>query len=259
MSAPDGQRVEQAADLLDQVRQRQERDEPVLLAAGSRVDRVDRRERRCRGSASRPWACRSCREVKTSLEQVLAAGVAARRRPGPPSRAGRVVVRLGGQGVDGRASGTARAARRADPARRGRCRWPGAAPRPASTIRSIASGAMRRSSGTTIDAGPDRPEVDGRQLGRRRRPGQQPVAGLEPERAQPPGHDPAPPVELAEAPVGVELPSSRRRPEGRPVAVSVATASSRMSSRVSMAAKPTPAATADEGRSAGTDPARPTR
>ena len=69
-----------------------------------------------------------------------------------------------------------------------------------SAIRSIASGAIRRSRGTTTTPGPDRAVVDGRQLGRRRRPGQQPIAGLQAERAQPPGDDPAPPVELVEAP-----------------------------------------------------------
>ena len=50
-------------------------------------------------------------------------------------------------------------------------------------------------------ARPDRAVVDGGQLGRRGRPGEQAIAGPQAKRAQPPGHEPGSPVELSEAPV----------------------------------------------------------
>jgi len=52
------------------------------------------------------------------------------------------------------------------------------------------------------EAGAHRAEVGCRQLGGRGRPGQQPIAGLETERAQPPGRDPRSTIELAIAPRG---------------------------------------------------------
>jgi hypothetical protein len=48
---------------------------------------------------------------------------------------------------------------------------------------------------------PHRPEIDGRQRGGRRRPCEQPVAGLEPERSEPPRSEAAASIELVEAPV----------------------------------------------------------
>ena len=80
-------------------------------------------------------------------------------------------------------------------------------------------------------AGPHRPEIGRRQVGRRRRPGQQPVARLEPERAQPPGGEPRPAVEVAVRPArgrAVVEPEAERVL----VAVCAATASSSRSSRV---------------------------
>ena len=79
-------------------------------------------------------------------------------------------------------------------------------------------------------AGPHGAEVDGGQLGARRRPGEEPVARLEPARAQPPGGQPAAPVQLAVAPGllravvaaqaqrGPRRRSARRRPRGGPPA-----------------------------------------
>jgi hypothetical protein len=69
------------------------------------------------------------------------------------------------------------------------------------TMFSIASDDMRRSSGTRTSRAAHRPEVDGREGRGRRRPGQEPVARLQPESAQAPCRQAASPVELAEAPV----------------------------------------------------------
>ena len=49
-------------------------------------------------------------------------------------------------------------------------------------------------------SGPDRPEVGGREIGGRRRPGQEPVARVEAERPEPPRGDPRPAIELAIGP-----------------------------------------------------------
>ena len=56
----DRQRVVQPDRLLEQVRQRQQRDDPVLHPRHDPVERFDRRRRRCRGRASRPSGCPSC-------------------------------------------------------------------------------------------------------------------------------------------------------------------------------------------------------
>jgi hypothetical protein len=128
-------------------------------------------------------------------------------------------------------SGSARARLARDRARRARCRGSGAAPE-AATMPSTASVDMRRSSGTRIEAGPHRPEIGRRQLRRRRRPGQQPVARLEPERPQAPAPRSATPSSSRYVQLVVD-PSSSPEAERVLFAGRAATASSRRSSRVS--------------------------
>ena len=69
------------------------------------------------------------------------------------------------------------------------------------------------------EPGVHRAVVGGRQLRRRRRPGQDPVARLEVQRPQAPRRDPRPPVELAEAPVHRRAVVAAQ-PERLPIAVS---------------------------------------
>ena len=197
----DRQRVEQPDRLLEQVRQRQQRDEPVLHRRDDPVERSRSRRRRCRGRASRPSACPVVPEVKTSSKTSLGGRAAARPPTCASQSGGKVVVGLGGERLDGRRREAVEAGLARIRARRGpvpRIRWRGAGRADDALDRVGRHAQVERDED---QAGPHRPEVGGRQLGRRRRPGQQPVARLEAERAQPPGGDPRPPVELAVRPV----------------------------------------------------------
>ena len=130
----------------------------------------------------------------------------------PVGRERRVVVgRFGRERLDGRRREVAEADLARVRARRGRSRGSGGAAPDAATI---ALDRVRRH--PQVERDEDEPrahraEVRGRQLRRRRRPGEDPVAGLRPSARSRQAASRAPPVELAVGPV-VGRPSSCRRP-----------------------------------------------
>ena len=137
---------------------------------------------------------------------------AARPRPAPPSRAGSVSSGSADSVLDGRGREAARGRPRAGRARRGRCRGAGGMAPDLSTIRSTASGAIRRSSGTNIEPRVHRAEVRGRQRGRRRATTSAPGRPARARAREPPRRDPAPPPHLAVRSSATSIPSSRRSP-----------------------------------------------
>ncbi len=169
----DGQGVEQGDRLLHEVRQRQERNEPVLLGRDRVVGGLDRRDDvRVAEHHALGGARGAARE--DDLEQVGGG----RSWPGSDllGPVGRPVgVRFGGEVLDGRGREVLEAG--------------------LARVRGVATGADREARGLRLlgdpldrigrhpqverddhDADPHRPEVDGRQCGRRRRPGQHPLA-----------------------------------------------------------------------------------
>ena len=210
----DIERVVQPDRLLEQVRQRQQRHEPVLHRRDDPVERLDRCDDVVVGQHhALRRAGRAAREDE--LEELVRRRAASRRPGAPPSRPGRAgssVGRLGRQCVDRRRRevgqaglrGIGRVAARAEDRGGGRPTR-GRSP-------SIASARHPQVERHEDEPGVHRAEVGGRQLGRRRAPGQDPVARLQVERAQPPGGDPRPPIELAVGPVRRSMPSSWRRP-----------------------------------------------
>ena len=162
----DVERVEQPDRLLEQVRQRQQRDDPVLHRRDDPVHRPDRGEDVVVGEHhALRRAGRARREDE--LEDVGRGRAAARRRPAPPSRPGSV---SSGSAVSASRRVVGNASR---PASRG-----SGASRPVPRIRCFALGA----GGDPLDrvgrhpqverdedeARPHRPEVGGGQLRRRR-------------------------------------------------------------------------------------------
>ena len=146
---PDRQRVVQPDRLLEEVRQGQERDDPVVHRRDDPVERLDRRRPRCRGRASRPSGVPVVPEVKTSSNTSVGWRGRASPPAASPSPAGRS-HRARRRSRRPSSSGSARAEPRAGPGRRGPCPGSGGARRTPRTTPSIASGDMRRSSGTRI-------------------------------------------------------------------------------------------------------------
>ena len=194
---PDRERVVQPDRLLEQVRQRQQRDDPVLHRRDQAVERLDRRDLVVVGEHD---ALRTAGRAggEDELEDVAGGGRIPAGELGLPVRREGVI----GFGRD-RAERGGREAVQAGLAR----------------IRGVAAlaedeMARARDADDALDrvgrhaqverdqdeAGAHRAEVGRRQLGGRGRPGQQPIAGLETERAQAPGRDPRATIELAIAP-----------------------------------------------------------
>ena len=197
----DAQRVEQPDRLLEEVRQRQERHDPVFEVRHDRVERLDRGqdvvvgEHHALRDAGRP-------RREHELEDV----VLVRRLPGglgrfPVGREGRDRRRRARRrGLRGSSSGTcSRRASRGSGASRPvpRMRW-----RVSAALHDVLDGLDRHAQVQrhVDEASAHRPEVGGRELRHGRAPGQDPVARLEAEGPQAPGRDPAPPLELAEGP-----------------------------------------------------------
>ena len=148
---PDVERVVQPDRLLEQVRQRQQRHEPVLHRRDDPVERLDRGDDVVVGRASRPSGVPVVPDVKTSSNDLVRRSGAPRPPGAPPSRAGRP-----GRPASGSAQSAstvvvgksleAGLARVGGVAARAQDEVPGA--RTPSTMPSTASGDIRRSSGT---------------------------------------------------------------------------------------------------------------
>ncbi len=213
----DAHGVEDQCDLLEQVRDRQQRDGAVLLLGEQVVGRVHRPDQ---VAVSQHHAFRLAGRARgeDDLGQVLAAGA-------PPGVDLRLPVgREGGVGLRGKLLGDG-GGEVLEPRVGG--------------VRGVAAGAEHEVAGVRAghdpldragrhaqverhggDAGPHRPEVEGRHGRARRRPDQQPIAGRQPERPKPPGDDPAAPVQLAVGPV-LGRPVVAAHAEGEPIAVAV--------------------------------------
>ncbi len=170
---PDAQRVEEPDRLLEQVRERQQRHDPVLQVRHDRVEGLDRARARCRGRASRPWACPVVPEVKTSWK--TSSGVGGSQAACCASQSGGKVGRRGGSGAQGveRSSwgSVARRASRGSGASRPvpRMRWRGSA-RADDPLDGL--GRHAQVERHVDQPRPHRPEVGGRELRHRRGPGQ---------------------------------------------------------------------------------------
>ena len=185
----DGERVVERGDLLEQVRQRQQRDDAVLLRRDDVVRGLDRREDVAVGEHHALGRARRARR-EDDLDEVVERSAAASRRPAPPSRPATTRRAAAARSSTVEVGNVLEAAPRADPARRGRSRSRGVAPRPSPrSARSRRAPSAGRAA-PAIDARAHRPEVHRRQLGRRGRPRQEPVAGREPEGAEPPRDEP---------------------------------------------------------------------
>ena len=195
---PDRQRIEQADRLLEQVRQRQDRHDAVLHRGHDPVERFDRGEDIVVGEHHALGRTRGPGR-EHELEQVLRRGRWPARRPAPPSRPGTTrparPTRVSTVVVGNRSRRASRGSGASRPVPRIRCRAPDA---PTDHLDRV--GRHPQVERDEHQAGPHRPEVGRRQLRRRGRPGQQAVAGLEAERAQPPGGQARAAIELAEAP-----------------------------------------------------------
>ena len=213
MSRADIERVVQPDRLLEQVRQRQQRHDPVVHRRDDAMERLDRGDDVVVGQHhALRRAGRAAREDE--LEDLVGRRAGPRPPGGPPSPAG---TRDRRPPARRHSASTVVVGKSARPASRGsgasrpvpsiRCRAPRRAddrrrPRPP----TCAGRAAR------TRAGRHRPVVRrGRSSGVDGLPGEDPVARLEVEGAQAPGRDPGPPVELAIVHCVVD-PSSRRIP-----------------------------------------------
>ncbi len=211
----DRQRVEQGDRLLHEVRQGQERDEPVLLRRDRVMSGLDRRddvgvgEHHALGRAGRAGREDDLEEVGWDRARPAADLVRPIGRP--------VCVRLRGEVLDERG----REALEASLA--GVRGVPAAAERQVCRLRLLGDpldglGRHPEIERDDDDLGPHRPEVDRGQGRRGWGPGQEAVAGSQTGRAQPPRDGPAPPVELAVRP-RLRGPVVAPKGERRPVAV----------------------------------------
>ena len=173
-SAPTDERVEQPDRLLEQVRQRQQRDDPVLHRRDDPVERLDRGDDVVVGEHH---ALRRAGRARgeDQLEDVGRGGWRPRGRAGPPSPAG-----TSSSGSAARAS-TVVVGKRSRPASRGsgasrpvpriRCRAPERGHDPLDRV-----GRHPQVERDEDQPGAHRAEVGRRQLRRGWRPGQEPVA-----------------------------------------------------------------------------------
>ncbi len=190
--------VEQPDRLLEQVRQRQQRDDAVVHPRDDRVEGLDARDDVVVGehhALRRPGRPRG----EDQLPDLVRTGPLPGRQLRLPVGRERV-VRVGRERVDGR---------RREPFQLRVARIGGVPSRaedellrgglPDDVLDRVGRHAQVQRD--EDQPRPHRPEVHGREGRGGRRPGQQPVARLQPERAQAPRRQPAAPVELAEAPV----------------------------------------------------------
>ena len=204
----DVERVVQRDRLLERVRQRQQRHDPVLHRVDDPVERhrsgehVGVGQHHALGIAGRP-------RREHELEDVGGRRARPRRQLRlPVGREG--VVRVGGQVLDDRRGEPLEP----DLARVGRVA--AAAEQQADGTRLVDDPRDRVRGHPGVERDEDQPrvhraEVGGGQRGRRRGPGQHPIARVEPERLEPPGRDPAPPEDSAYVQCHVD-PSSVRSP-----------------------------------------------
>ncbi len=210
----DAQRIDQADRLLEEVAQGQDGDDPVVERRQDVVDRLERREEVVVGDHDALRGAGGARR-EDQVPDILGTRPLPRVELGlPVGREGRGIG-FGREGIDGRRRkilqagrcGIRRVATRAED----QVAWLGAAEDPGDRVR-----AHLEVEGDQDQPGAHRPEVGGRQLRARWRPGQDPVARLQSElMAEPPGGQPAAPVELAIGPGRartVVVPQPDRRP-----------------------------------------------
>ena len=208
---PDRERVVQPDRLLEQVRQRQQRDDPVLHRRDQAVERLDRRDLVVVGEHD---ALRAAGRAggEDELEDIAAGGRIPAGELGLPVLGERVVW-IGRDRAE---------RRRREAVQAGFARIRGVA---ALTEDEMACardaddafdcvGRHAQVERDQDEAGAHRAEIRCRQLGGRGRPGQQPIAGFETEGSKPPCRDPGSTIELAVAPRGrrtVVEPEAQRR------------------------------------------------
>ena len=212
---PDIERVVQPDRLLEQVRQRQERDQPVLHRRDDVVERLDR----CRDVVvGEHHALRRARRAarEDELEHLVGFG------PFPGGLA-RLPVGREERVVRGRLRRERLDRRRREVGEAGRSRVGRVTARTQDQVagpRGADDGGDRVHRHPQVErhdheAGVHRPEIGGRQLRARWAPGQDPIARLEVERPEPPGGDPRAAIEIAVRPVrarAIVRPQAKRWP-----------------------------------------------